>query len=352
MAGKVFKLQRSRKSDRRLEKLVAGGSLVDQEVFLITDNSSFEEAYYKGHSPTRQLSEIIFRVHKAERDGGFIPHFIHILVLGKQMTASGVDGISCGDLMEGMMSGQDPSRSSHSTWGSRRVVQWSDKHLGTKLVALQEGGRLSGPAAEGGHQGQHVQVAGSQGGTSLDAPPAAMEVTLELLCKDCLAHPQWPHVFVVPRLMTHLWRKDLMKNMNLLFTVPAQVPFWTSRQLEPLIVAIVLPLAHVHSYAGPWLVRGTHKWEQAEQTLQRGFKDKGDTHDVRELHELGRDVWEVWEDPASGSQNVLQQFLAWASNFPPMQECLVRGVLSRNKRRSLPKTGGQQRGAKRHISGD
>ena len=30
-------------------------------------------------------------------------------------------------------------------------------------------------------------------------PPAAMEVAMELLCEDRLAHPQWPHVFVIPR---------------------------------------------------------------------------------------------------------------------------------------------------------
>ena len=98
-------------------------------------------------------------------------------------------------------------------------------------------------------------------------PPLAMEVALELLCEDRLAHPQWPHVFVVPRLMTHMWRKDLMKNADLLFTVPAQVPFWTAGQFEPLIVAIVLPLMHVPRYTGPWLVRGTNKGERAEQAL-------------------------------------------------------------------------------------
>ena len=32
----------------QLERLVASGSLHDHEVFLITDNSSFEGAYYKG----------------------------------------------------------------------------------------------------------------------------------------------------------------------------------------------------------------------------------------------------------------------------------------------------------------
>ena len=30
-------------------------------------------------------------------------------------------------------------------------------------------------------------------------PPAALEVAMELLCEDRLAHPQWPHVFVIPR---------------------------------------------------------------------------------------------------------------------------------------------------------
>ena len=98
-------------------------------------------------------------------------------------------------------------------------------------------------------------------------PPSAMEVALELLCEDCLAHPQWPHVFVVPHLMTHLWCKDLTKNADLLFTVPAQVLFWTARQFEPLIVASVLPLMHVPSYTGPWLVLGTNEGEQAEQAL-------------------------------------------------------------------------------------
>ena len=90
----------------QLERLVASGLLHDHKVFLITDNSSFEGAYYKGHSPSRQLSEIVFRVHKAERDGGFILHVIHIS--GNLMKALGVDGLSQGDLTEGMMGGKDP----------------------------------------------------------------------------------------------------------------------------------------------------------------------------------------------------------------------------------------------------
>ncbi len=95
-------------------------------------------------------------------------------------------------------------------------------------------------------------------------PPAAMEVALELLCKDWLAHPHWPHVFAVPCLMMHFWQKDLMKSADLYFTVPAEVPFWTPSQFEPLIFAVVLPLSHVSRHTGPWLVKGTPEGEQTE----------------------------------------------------------------------------------------
>jgi hypothetical protein len=88
-----------------------------------------------------------------------------------------------------------------------------------------------------------------------------MEVVMELLCEDHLAHPQWSHVLVAPRLMMHFWRKDLMKNANLFFTVPAEVPFWAASQFKPLIVVVVLPLSHVARHTGPWVAKGTPEGE-------------------------------------------------------------------------------------------
>jgi hypothetical protein len=71
----------------------------------MTDNRVFEGAYYKGHLPSAKLNGIVFRLHKAERDGGFILHVLHIS--GKRMKATGVDGLSRGDLTERMLAGAD-----------------------------------------------------------------------------------------------------------------------------------------------------------------------------------------------------------------------------------------------------
>jgi hypothetical protein len=185
-------------------------------------------------------------------------------------------------------------------------------------------------------------------------PPAVMEVALELLCKDRLAHPQCPHVFVVPRLMTHFLRKDLMKDADVFFTVPANVLFWTSSQFEPLIVAIILPLTNLPRYAGPWLVKGTNIGQQFEQALWRGFKCDGNEeipkNDTVKLHELDGKLCELWESLEGGSRTVLQPFLAWASIFPPVQKCVVQGVLSRSKGQPLATTGRQVGGRKRQRS--
>jgi hypothetical protein len=123
--------------------------------------------------------------------------------------------------------------------------------------------------------------------------------------------------------------------------------FWTAGQFEPLIVEITLPLSHIPSYAGPWVVKGTDKGEQFELALRQGFKG-GDPKDPVELHELEGLLREVWQEPEGGSQAVLQQFLAWASNFPPMQKYVVRPVLSGSKQRLLPETGRRER----HRPGD
>ena len=65
------------------------------------------------------------------------------------------------------------------------------------------------------------------------------------------------HMFVVPCLMTHLWRKQLDKDTDMMFEVLVGIPHWSLSQYEPLIVAVVLHIGHSNRYWSPWVVRGT-----------------------------------------------------------------------------------------------
>ena len=40
------------------------------------------------------------------------------------------------------------------------------------------------------------------------------------------AHPHTPHVFAIPCLMTHLWRSQLSKGADVLFTIDVGPSFW------------------------------------------------------------------------------------------------------------------------------
>ena len=75
-----------------IERMVLEKVLEHHEIFIFTDNSAFEGCYYKGHSTSEELSDIVFHLHKAERDRGFILCVLHIS--GKRMKASGVHGLS------------------------------------------------------------------------------------------------------------------------------------------------------------------------------------------------------------------------------------------------------------------
>ena len=90
----------------KIESLVREGKVQGQEVFLFIDNSTFEFMYYRGYTTSWKFSAIILRLYQAIQDGDLILHVIH--VAGTWMKVWGVDGLSGGDLFEGMMAGKDP----------------------------------------------------------------------------------------------------------------------------------------------------------------------------------------------------------------------------------------------------
>lgn len=308
----------------RLEEMAKRQQLNGAEIFLITDNMVFEGCFYKGHSSSEKLSDIILRLRILERDHSLVLHVVH--VSGKRMKSSGVDGLSRGDNSEGIMAGENPLKfiplnlGAHERSGGA-VESWVQSWWNDRRGAiLKKPLRLLEP--KDWFMLHEIEEA------RLWMPaPAAMETVLSLFNEDRLTRPDIPHVFCVPRLMTHLWRKALSKDADVLFSIEAgNDPIWTHSQFEPLVVAIVLPFAHVDRYYGPWLVRGTDLANNTQDDLTRGFKCVR-WGGKKELDELERELQSLWKNPEARSRDILRKFLHSTRKLPPVQKCLVWPVL-------------------------
>ena len=317
----------------KIETLGLEGKLEDRELFTFTDNSTFESTFYKGHSSSKKLNDIIFRLRMVERKYGLILHVIWIA--GTRMKKAGIDGLSRGDLLEGMMAGADPlsfvplnedaSERSHgrveewvnSWWTGEDGESWCGRPL--KLLRpedwftlyLEESPRLWLP------------------------PPAAMETVVELFNEDRLVHPHIPHVFAIPSLMTHLWRKTLSKDADVLFSIKPGAPFWPRTMHEPLILIIVLPLSHAPNYLGPWSIRRTGEAEVLERELEARFKDPT-IHGSRKFYDLAGSLLGMRDPKERWSRTLLFEFLNQQRSFPPVSRSLVRKMLPQASKRSLP----------------
>ena len=71
------------------------------ELFIFTDNSVAERAFYKGSSSSKELFELILRLKRIEVGCAMRLHSVHIA--GTRMILQGVDKLSRGNLIEGVM---------------------------------------------------------------------------------------------------------------------------------------------------------------------------------------------------------------------------------------------------------
>jgi hypothetical protein len=63
------------------------GLLKNSELFVFTDNTTVESAFYKGTSSSKRLFQLVLDLRKLQLHGGFILHLIH--VAGQRMIAQG-----------------------------------------------------------------------------------------------------------------------------------------------------------------------------------------------------------------------------------------------------------------------
>ena len=224
----------------RLESLVSGGRLKQgTEVFMFTDNATAEAAFYRGTSSTRLLFELVLRARKLEMNGSIFMRVVW--VAGTRMISQGTDGLSRGDLMTGVMSGNSmlfyvPLNKSCEE-RQPGVVEW--------LINTHGGGfwKFLDP--------QDWYDKGFERGRFVWAPPPAIaDVAVDLLCDSNHIRPDNAHIFVCPALMSNRWRKKLGKVADFVFTIPVDCAIWSKEQHEPLIAAFVCP----HLSRRPWQV--------------------------------------------------------------------------------------------------
>ena len=168
--------------------------MADHEVFVLTDNSAFEGSYYKGHSTSRELSDIAFCLYKAQRSGGFILHVLHIS--GKRMKATGVEGLSRGDHTEGMMAGEDPMsfllfHQGADTRSRGRVGKWvrSWRRTCNQAQDPEQGRDWGGLPLEEVNQDNMFELKNVRAARLWMLPPAAMEVAIKLSWEEAGAPP-------------------------------------------------------------------------------------------------------------------------------------------------------------------
>ena len=263
------------------------GTINGFELFIFTDNLVAENAYYKGNSTSPLLFELILRLRVLEMREQIILHVIHIA--GTRMQACGIDGLSRGVTLEGVMKGRsliyfvplNKSVLDRSHDFKDWISQWWPEGFGLRFLEYKDWFSALSDVKHG-----YVWV----------PPPAVADMAVELMTKAIHKRPYTTHIFVCPRLLTSKWRKQLGKATDLLWTIPLTSPVWNKSQHEPLMFAIYFPL----SIRYPWRHKG-----------------------VITVDGVARQLSELWEGDPGSSGALLRKLCTSAWRIQAMPRCVV-----------------------------
>ena len=262
------------------EEMGTKGDLKGVEFFLFTDNSTAKKAYYKGSSTSPTLHELVSRLRRLQMNFGCLLHLWHIA--GTRMIAQGADGLSRGNLQEGVMSGKlmNSFVPLHLSPLERcnKLVGWIRKWAEVKgldkrrLKILDVEGwftRGQDMLKEGKANEDGMVLATYQPGLFLwHTAPAGALVALEQLRKARTKRTESVHIFICPKIMEPEWKTQVLKSADLHFEIPAGQPYWPADMHEPLILALYFPyLSH-----RPWELRKAPAIVAVGKHLQKLWK--------------------------------------------------------------------------------
>jgi hypothetical protein len=227
-----------------LEETHQDGHLAECEVFMFTDNSVAERAFFRGTSTSQHLHELVLRLRKLEMTGNCRIYLIH--VSGKRMVWQGTDGLSRDDFNAGVMMGEEMkdfipihlSAFDRSCELKDWIGSWAVDKDGLKGTFM-----TPDDWPQGHERGTYVW----------SPPPSAAPTAIEWMAGSIHKRPFSTHIVIVPRLMTAWWFRIVSKSCDVIFPIPATCDVWSTNQFEPLLVAIYLPL----SRDSPWRHKGT-----------------------------------------------------------------------------------------------
>jgi hypothetical protein len=231
------------------------GFLDHAELFVFTDNSVAESAFFKGTSKSKRLFELMLQLRELQMHKSLMLHMIH--VSGKRMISQGTDGLSRGDTSRGVMTGVSmlsyvPLHLDAIQRQGETLKEW----ILSWFTGTDSPEFLS--PVDWFYRGHHLSTC------IWTPPPAAADAALEQLAFSIHKRPYSTHLVLIPRLMTSHWRKLLNKICCLVFTIPLDTDVWPVSHFEPLIAGIYLPLSKHY----PWNLRRTPMLERVERLLR------------------------------------------------------------------------------------
>ena len=289
-----------------LEEEAGLGNLANTEVFMFTDNSTVESCATKGSSSSPKLLNLIIRLRTLTTVHGIWIHIFH--VSGTRMIAQGTDGVSRGFLGEGVMSGSSmemfiPIHLS-AIERSPEIVKWIESWSSGPIVQLAPRDWFDVAHDVAGWESDWDNFSRpllAEGRTYLSSPPPfAADIAIAELRKARIKRQSSSHIFIVPRLCSPLWMKQLYKAADIVFELPLGHPVWSRDLHEPLLNALVFPFIRNK----PWQLRGTPKMYDMGSRLRRVFQDE-----TVDAGDLLRKFWEQCQRLRTMPENVVRKML-------------------------------------------
>jgi hypothetical protein len=162
------------------------------ELFLFPDNFFTEMVWHKGTTRSRLLHGLVQRLRKLEMDGDL---FIQVVwVAGTRMMEQGTDGLSRGDLFNGILARKyflefvplDKGALERSSGLADWLRETFPRKGGWNVLDKE------GWFEKGYEDGNHIWA----------PPPAIANAVLEKMCESVLVRPWNSHLFVCPALLT------------------------------------------------------------------------------------------------------------------------------------------------------